>query len=344
MDGGITWHPFTTGLVNSYVPSLVTVKNVLYALTPAEMLKSVDGGESWEPIGLGVGGSASPEGAKIATADGVLYASSGDSNGGTLFRLSDAGDVFLPVEGVPDFEADTLQTEWSKKRREPWENSGDVMIAREQSGADRHRIAEKDRPNGKFALTEDTIFMEYKRKLFRWRRGETAWHDTGLEDSGHPPFSNHSAKGLTLAVSGNTLYAGKRDGDLFQSVDDGDTWKNITAFLAFPFGYFKDIRFGGSTVYVSTDMGVMRSRDGETWHVLTDADGKRLVMDQIAVDGITAYGVCDNGVYQVDHYTNIWEPITPELPYTATAFAAADNTFYIGTKQNGVIRFQRDNR
>ena len=88
----------------------------------------------------------------------------------------------------------------------------------------------------------------------------------------------------------------------------------------------------------------MHSRDGETWHVLTDADGKRLVMDRIAVDGITAYGVCDNGVYQVDHYTNTWEPITPELPYTATAFAVADDTFYIGTTQNGVIRFQRDNR
>ena len=343
-DGGVTWYPFTTGLVNSYVPSLVTVGNVLYALTPTEMLKSVDGGESWESAGLGADGSVPLEGAKIATADGVLYVSNSESSGSMLFRLSDTGDVFLPVEGVPDFEADTLQTEWSKKRREPWENSGDVMIAQGQWISDEHLIAEEHRPNGTFALTKDTVFMEYKRKLFRWRHGETAWHDTGLEDSGHPPFPNHSAKGLTLAVSGNTLYAGKRDGDLFQSVDDGDTWKNITASLAFPFGYFKDIRFGGSTVYVSTDMGVMRSRDGETWHVLTDADGKRLVMDRIAVDGITAYGVCDNGVYQVDHYTNIWEPITPELPYTATAFAAADNTFYIGTKQNGVIRFQRDNR
>ena len=343
-DGGITWQPFTTGLVNSHVPSLVTLKNVLYALTSTEMLKSVDGGESWESAGLGADGSVPLEGAKIATADGVLYASSGESDDVTLFRLSDAGDVFLPVEGVPDFEADTLHTEWSKKRREPWENSGDVMIAQGQRISDEHLIAEEHRPNGTFALTNDTVFMEYKRKLFRWRRGETAWHDTSLEDSAHSSFSNHSARGLTLAVSGSTLYAGKRDGDLFRSIDNGDTWKNITASLAFPFGYFKDIRFGGSTVYISTDMGVICSRDGETWHVLTDADGKRLVMDRIAVDGITAYGVCDNGVYQVDHYTNTWEPITPELPYTATAFAVADDTFYIGTKQNGVIRFQYNNR
>ena len=343
-DGGITWQPFTTGLVNSYVPSLVTLKNVLYALTSTEMLKSVDGGESWEPIGLGADGSVPLEGAKTATASGVLYASNNESDGVTLFRLSNAGDVFLPIEDVPDFEADTLHTEWSKKRREPWENSGNVMIAREQGRANQHRITEEGRPNGVFTLTEDTVFMEHKHKLFRWRRGETAWHDTGLEDSGSLSYPDNAASGLALAVSGNTVYAGKRDGDLFQSIDSGDTWKNITASLAFPFGYFKDIRFGGSTVYISTDMGVMHSRDGETWHVLTDADGKRLVMDRIAVDGITAYGVCDNGVYQVDHYTNTWEPITPELPYTATAFAVADDTFYIGTTQNGVIRFQRDNR
>ena len=343
-DGGITWHPFTTGLVDSHVPNLVTLNNVLYALTPKEMLKSLDGGESWESVCLCADESVPLEGAKIATADGVLYASNRQSNGVTLSRLSDAGDVFLPVEGVPDFGADTLHIDRSKKRREMWKNSSNVMIAHGQWISDEQPITEEYRPNGTFALTDDTVFIEYKRKLFRWQRGETAWYDTGLENSGHSSSPNHSARGLTLAVSGSTVYAGKRDGDLFRSTDNGDTWQDITAFLAFPFGYFKDIRFGGSTVYISTDMGVICSRDGETWHVLTDADGQRLVMDRIAIDGITAYGVCDNGVYQVNHYTNTWEPITSELPYTATAFAAADDTFYIGTAQNGVLRFQRDNR
>ena len=344
MDGGITWHSFTTGLVNSYIPNLVAVKNVLYALTPTEMLKSVDGGESWDPIGLGADGSVPPEDAKIATVNGVLYANSSESDGATLFRLSDAGDVFLPVEGVPDFAADTWYIDRVKKRRELWENSGNVMIAHGQRMSDEHHIAEEYRTNGTFALTNDTVFMEYKHKLFRWRRGETAWHDTGLGNSGRSFSASNLASGFVLAISGNTVYAGKRDGDLFRSVDNGDTWQDITASLAFPFRYFKDIRFAGATVYISTDMGVMRSSDGETWHVLTDVNGKRLVMDQITVDGITAYGVYDNGVYQVDHYTNTWEPITPELPYTATAFAAAGDTFYIGTKQNGVLRFQRDNQ
>ena len=57
-DGGRSWHPFMTGLVNSHVPSLVAVGNVLYALTSTEMLKSADGGESWESVTLNANGNA----------------------------------------------------------------------------------------------------------------------------------------------------------------------------------------------------------------------------------------------------------------------------------------------
>ena len=178
--------------------------------------------------------------------------------------------------------------------------------------------------------------------FYRWRRGETTWHNTGLEDiEGISPIDG---KGFTLAASGNTVYAGKREGDLFLSQDSGDTWRDITANLVFPFGYFREMFFAGATVYVSTDTGVMHSSDGETWHVLTDANGNRLIMDRIAVNGGTAYGVSDSGVYQVDTQTSAWKQITPELPHKATAFAIDGNTFYIGTKQNGVLRFQRNNQ
>ena len=342
-NGGITWHPFMTGMVNSDVPNLIMVKNVLYALTPTEMFKSADGGESWKSVGLNANRNVPLKrpGAKVARANGVLYASNSELREGvTLFRLSDTGDVFLPVEGVPDFEEDTLHTERMKKFMEAEKNNVDIDKVQEQWQVDRHRVMEEWRTNGMFTVTDDTVFMEYRRKLFRWRRGETAWHDTGLEDlEGVSPIYG---RGFTLAVSGNTVYAGKREGDLFLSQDGGDTWRNVTEQLAFPFGYFKEIRFAGATAYVSTDMGVMYSNDGETWHVLTDADGNRLIMDRIAIEGITAYGVADSGVYQVDTQTSAWQQIVSELPHTATSFAIDSDTFYIGTKQNGVFRFQRN--
>ncbi len=343
-DGGLTLHPLMAGMVNSHVPSLVTVNNVLYALTPEETLKSADGGESWESVNLNTNENASLEAetAKVATTNGVLYASNSELDGVTLFRLSDTGDAFLPVEGVPDFEEDTLHKEWWNKRMEARKKGEDVNKVQEQRKADQHRIIEEWMTNGTFTISDDTIFMEYRHKLYRWRRGETAWHDTGLEDiEGISPIEG---KGLTLAASGNTVYAGKREGDLFLSENGGDTWRDITTNLVFPFGYFTEMFFAGATVYVSTDMGIMHSSDGETWHVLTDTDGNRLIMDRIAVDGGTTYGVCDSGVYQVDTETNAWKQITPELPHTATAFAIDGNTFYIGTKQSGVLRFQRDNQ
>ena len=341
-DGGTTWHPFMDGLVNSDVSSLVALENVLYALTSDETLKSVDRGESWESVRLSTDKNASLEAGttKVAIADSVLYASNSELDGVTLFRLSDAGDVFQPVEGIPDFEEDTLHKEWRKKRLEARRNGDDVDKVQAQWKADQHRAFEEWMTNGTFTVTDDTIFMEYRHKLYRWRRGETAWHYTALEDQGG--ISPLEGKGFTLAVSGSTIYAGKREAELFLSLDDGDTWTDVTENLAFPFGYFKEIHFAGSTVYVSTDMGVMRSRDGEAWDVVTDLEGNRLIMDQITVDGATVYGVCDSGIYAVDPQTDAWKQITAELPHTATAFAIEGRTFYIGTKQNGVFRFQRN--
>ena len=358
-DGGVTWHPFMTGIVNSRVPNLFVFENVLYALTPTEMIKSVDGGESWEPVDLI---SANEKAShpflspslrtlrktfnaittKAATADGALYVSNSEPDGVTLFRLSDAGDVFLPVEDAPDFETDTLQMEWQKKRMEAGRNNVNIGGVMKQLNAAQGRIHEEQETNGTFTVADDTVFMEYRHKLFRWKFDETAWHDTGLED--HAEISPIGRKGIALAVSGNTVYAGKREGDLFLSQDSGDTWRDVTDNLTSPVEHFKEIVFAGSTVYVSTDVGVTRSSNGETWNVLTDINGNRLIMDQIAVDRMTTYGVCDSGVYQVDHQTSTWEQIIPKLPHTPISFAIDGNTFYIGTKQNGVLRFQRDNR
>ena len=358
-DFGLTWHPFMNGIVNSRVPNLIVVNDVLYALTREEMLKSADGGETWESVSLiKVKDHVNFIGiqTKVASTNGMLYASNSDLDGVKFSRLSDDGKEFLPVEGVPDFEFDTMHTEWEKKQRQALERIGvfknkadadkgmkqrntELGNMMNQRNAAQPRISEELRTNGTFAISDDTVFMEYRHKLFRWCFGETTWHDTGLGDhDGSSPISAN--KGFTLAVSGKIVYAGKRGGDLFLSVDSGDTWTDITENLAFP-GLFKEIMFADSTVYISTSMGVMSSNDGETWHVLNSDDGEILIIDWMAVDDATVYGVNDSGIYQVGNQTNTWKQIVPKLPYTADSFAIDDDTFYIGTRQNGVFRIQR---
>ena len=235
-DRGITWHPFMPGMVNSHVSSLVTIENDLYALTDTKIFKSADGGESWKPVGLSTDENASLESAraKVVTADGTFYASNSELNGVTIFCLSDAGNLLLLDESIPDFEADTLYEERSKKAKAAIEKGVEMNKVAELLEANYNRVLEELRTNGTFTFTNTAIFMEYKRKLFRWRRGETAWHDTGLED--HEGISPIFRKGFTLAASGNTVYAGKREGELFLSVDGGDTWSNVTEKLDFPFG------------------------------------------------------------------------------------------------------------
>ena len=338
-DGGLTWQPFVTGLVSSDVQNLDTVKNVLYAVTDGKVVKSADAGESWETVNVSDGGGLLIP--KIETTAGGIYVSSIANNRTQLFHLPVEGNALVPVQGIPDFDEDNLYVEWKKRLREARETNVNVPETERLWRESLPLIAKEDITNGGFTLAGETVFMEHRRKLFRWRPGETKWHYTGLEDRGE--LSPIEGKGLTLAVSRNVVYAGKREGNLFRSLDNGDTWNDITENLAFSFAYFKEIVFAGSTVYVSTDKGVMRSLNGEVWHALTDTDGNTRLIDRIATDGSILYGVCDNGVYQVDDRTNTWRQIAEEAPYTATSLAVDGNTLYIGTEHSGVFRFQRDN-
>ena len=157
---------------------------------------------------------------------------------------------------------------------------------------------------GSFAVSGETYYVEYGQKLFRWKPGMAEWHDTGLVDETEPVFPfDYSAQastsmnvldsiGFKIAVSGKTVYVGKRDGHLSQSFDEGETWNDVTAELPFPITAFKAIAFAGSTLYVATDNGVAYSSDGTDWHAATDAEGETLVM--AAVCGRRNNGVWHN--------------------------------------------------
>ena len=338
-DGGFTWHPFMAGIASSDVRNLSTFKNVLYVVTDGKIVTSTNSGESWETLNVSDGGELLHP--KIQTSNTTLYLSSIANRRTQLFHLPIGGDALVPVQGMPDFEKDDLYTKLNKRLQKARETNVRDREAEQLWDDNLSSILAEDRTNGSFTLAGETVVMEHRRKLFKWRPAETEWQHTGLEDHGKlPPIPG---KGFTLAASDDTIYAGKREGDLFRSLDGGDTWNDITESLAFPFAYFKDIVFVGSTVYISTDAGVMRSHSGETWYAVTDTDGCPLLMDRIATDGSTLYGVCHSGVHQVDSRTNTWKQIAPEIPYTATSLAVDRNTLYVGTEHNGIFRFQRDN-
>ena len=352
-DAGLSWRPFTTGMVNSHVQSLIALESVLYALTSEGIVKSTDLGESWTSIYPNLGGGIRQKGrlrkkqaapdvlslAKIAKTNGSFYASNSTSDKVMLFHLSLDGNVLIPFQGVPAFAEDTLQVEWRKK------------ILNAPSGRRRSElgyqmrtnipnIIEEYLTNGGFTMTDETVYMEFRHKLFRWRKGEAQWFNTGLIDTTERAPDANTSKGLTLAASENVVYAGKRDGSLFQSLDSGENWKEITADLPFTFAYFEEIVFAGATVYVVTDQGVINSHDGINWNALTNTEGHQVPMARIAVDGDKVYGIGNQGVYRIDPETDIWIQMSSEVPYKITAFAVDRGIFYIGTRHRGVLRLQ----
>ena len=201
---------------------------------------------------------------------------------------------------------------------------------------------------GSFAVGGDTYYVEYGKTLYRWKPGMNAWHNTGLVDQGEDPFASLLASpdsysadvataydsitsmGFRIAVSGSTVYVGKREGHLSQSFDEGDTWNDVTADIPFSFEKFKAVVFAGPTVYVATDKGVAYSSEGTHWHPATDAEGIALVVSRLAVEGTTVYGQTDQHVYLLKEGSNTWQQATPEIPGSVISFAVDGNTLYVG--------------
>jgi len=200
---------------------------------------------------------------------------------------------------------------------------------------------------GGFAVSGETFYIEHQRRLFKWKPGTPEWINTDLIDLGKQS-SEDSRKGFQLAVSGKTVYVGKRAGRLFQSLDAGDSWKDVTSSLPLRFSRFNAIVFAGSRVYIATDTGVLTSQDGESWRVLTDGMGTRIVIDRFAVDGTTPQnilicGAGDTGVYRLSVHDK-WERISPGVPGQVLSLVVDRDKLYVATKHRGMFHISLEEK
>ena len=195
---------------------------------------------------------------------------------------------------------------------------------------------------GNFAVSGETYYMEYNYKLFRWKPGDIRWSDTGVEETCELTRENMAHR-FKIAASGETVYVGKRDGQLFQSLDDGDSWNDITSHLPLSVERFNQIVFADATVHVATDKGVFSSKDGVVWHAITDKAGESIIIQSLATAEDTVYGANDDGIYRLAKETRTWEQIVPEIPGAITALVVDSDAFYVGTEHRGVLRLERTN-
>ena len=319
-----------------------------------KIAKTTDKGKSWQTIQMEIPMTTpdreeQPSIAQIVKSGSVIYA----KDGNRFYRVSDDNRL-VPLQGVPRFDAKSLRNE-VLFRNQPIEKLSVEYLQENFSGATQFfkQLAQGDVQQGEersklthlidlgfrgpFAVSDDTFYMEYHFKLFRWKLGEAEWYDTGQEETVELTLDT-ARKKLKLAVSGNTIYVGKRDGHLVVSFDRGNNWIDLTPALPFPVKVFKEIVFVGSTVYVATDVGVTASDNGKNWYPVTDAESKNLIMEHLAVDGTTVYGITKNtGAYRLENGT--WEQVISEIPDNLTSLAVDGDMLYVGTEYNEILHF-----
>ncbi|MYG20968.1 MAG: hypothetical protein F4168_01040 [Gemmatimonadetes bacterium] len=326
-DGGESWHPFMNGIIGTHIVDLVGFNNKLYAHTGYEVYQSSDTGISWKKVPVdGQGVVLNPRTkhageAKFAVVGNTLYFVSSEAEEFQIFRLSTDGNMLIPVQGVPLFDRKT---------------NSSYAIARMQIDAP----YEITRLQGETAAAgSDAFYVEYQRGLFKWKVGDPEWTYTGLVDDSQGYDYWNAGKyrgGFKTAVSGETIYVGQRDGRLFQSLDEGHSWRDITSSLPLRFKHFKEITFIGSTLYVSTDAGVLTSQTGAHWRVLTDSAGARPIIDRFATDGIKVYGTGESGVYCLD-IRNRWQKISSESVNEVISLAVIKDRLYSAVDSRGIF-------
>ena len=356
-DGGKSWHPFMKGIVGTNVSNLVALKNALYANTIMSIAKSTDGGQSWEALRLDSGESTPKSVEKVMPNDFFVASQltiSDDIFYGIalrteevliIFRLSMDGSVLIPIQGVPSFSSSSsIEKIEAASKKDSVDNTldNDEEADRITEIAQRMDPAQQmQRYPSALAVSGETFYVEYAGRLFRWKRGEPEWFNTGLVDTAATTLEDN-AEDLVLAVSGEIVYVGKRDGHLFRSLDGGNTWKDLTSNLPLRFEHFNAIVFADSTVFVATDSGVLMSADGEHWRGITDKTGVHTVIDRIAVADLTVYGTGKSGTHLLDNRGE-WERISPEIPDSIISATINGNRLYIATKRRGMFHISLEN-
>ena len=368
------------GLVSFMAGSASNKSPALYARVGPNLVKSIDEGRSWDAVNVALetDGPSYKENppliVQVVEADGVLYAKGIRRSSTAIFRLSNDGSVLsLPTEVPPSFSSAQLMGHVLGGRNFNFKDerqmgqglivtisstidplSNELIQENPDFGAERFlkQLIQVQADAalayeliwegmwGNFAVSGKTFYMEYNYKLYRWKPGETEWFYTGVEETVDLSRAN-ARRSFKIAASGKTVYVAKRDEHLWQSVDGGDSWNDITSNLPLSIERFDQIVFTDATVHIATDKGVFNSKDGVVWNLLTDQTDEPVIIKSLATASNSVYGANDDGIYRLQSETDTWEQVAPEISGIGTSLVVDENTFYVGTEQRGVLCFKR---
>ena len=332
IDGGKSWHPFMNGIIGTDIRELVSFENRLYAHRYDAVLKSDDNGETWTSVSVvSNDDNAFRYNTPMLTIDNrTLYAIAGNySKRPIICRLSDSGDELIPIQEIPAIENVSFKDVGK-------ENTDTLSMPDETTDLQQKMQKLKDLLNlhdiTSMTISGKTFYAVYNSRLLKWKPGLSKWVDTGV-DTG----TEINSLGFILAASGKTVYVGRKDGRLFQSLNEGEKWTDITTKLPIQFEDFDDIAFNDSTVFIATDKGVLTSHTGKQWRVIKKRNGKNINIRRLTVERNKVFGAHHSGIY-IYNVDGEWEKISPEIPGdSVNKFVVHNDKLFIATFHSGMF-------
>ena len=212
----------------------------------------------------------------------------------------------------------------------------------------------------KIDLPDTTFFQQFGVSDLVKCNGSLIAHEDHLfissnegESWNHLPF----AKAVYhLYSTGKILFLSTYDGQLFRSLDNGNTWINIdTTFLIYKslpspndvymIAGVNSLDFDSTAIFIGTDAGIFRSQNsGINW--TSFSNGLPNDYDNLHFTGITSLlingskifaGTKDNGIYISTDKGNNWESINDGLPKVPTISALLYNRRSVFALAGGMI-------
>ncbi|MCG9129288.1 sigma-70 family RNA polymerase sigma factor [Candidatus Poribacteria bacterium] len=365
LDGGQSWNRVKIG-EESRIDNLIWIKpdekqNAsadLYCMVLSEVYKSHDRGKSWQIVNPKINireynPDNPPVFTRINRSDDILYAKFGGdtiSNINTgIFRISEDGNTFVPIQGMPYLDSQRLQRLLSERLNDPPDFSTQLFekkIKKEFVGAsqffktlanwdidEQNGITKRELysiyyeliflgSRGQFAVSGDTFYMEYNYKLFRWRPGESEWYDTGVEETGE---LNRRKLGKSLELAGISIE---------------EIWEMVRV------DGFK-LAVSENTIYVGKRDGKLVGSfdEGNNWIDFTPALPFPVTyFKEIVFAGNTVYVATNAGVAATNNGKN-WHPLSDAsgTQVKIDKLAADGNSLYGYSKKTGIYRLENGN-
>lgn len=298
-DLGDSWAPANVELPDIYeghgVSALAFAQkgDTIYASVPPKLYASTDTGKTWYHV---------PTDPQDDTITGIviignrIYISSSPGGGGVGgVWYSDDEKSWIPMnDGLTDVRI-----------RELTNIGTTLVVGTEEGGAFRKKA------------TEDSwhpINSAFSTQSPNRQQINKAHVESGTDPSQEPQLPS-VIRVDSFAVMDNLLYTGMnigegkgvfRDGGLFRSDDEGDSWTRITAKEMQHTVEALDVF--GSTLYASTFGSVFRSNDkGDSWIPISKGMTDQLITTLVAVDDETVFaGTMEVGVFRTKDGGNSW--------------------------------------